>query len=64
MNDELAGLQSAATSLAELTRTITDAADRLLAAGADGAASDLYEVERALRNASRKLTRLLAAPRD
>ncbi len=63
MNDELARLLSAATSLDEITARITDTADRFSADGNDAVAADLFEVERALRNANRRLARVVATMR-
>jgi hypothetical protein len=63
VTDQLSPLQSAATTLRELTERITALADDRLAAGDEGTASDLYEVERALRTASRKLARVTAPRR-
>jgi len=61
--DELPSLSSAATTLRELTARITATAEQRLAEGDEGAAGDLFEVERALRNASRKLERAMAPRR-
>jgi len=63
VNDELARLLSAATSLDEITVRITDTADRFSAEGNDAIAADLFEVERALRNANRRLARVVAGLR-
>ena len=63
MNDERAHLLSAATSLDEITDRITMTAERLSAVGDDNAAADLFEVERTLRNANRRLARVVAAMR-
>jgi len=59
VTDELAALQSAATTLRELTARIAKVAEERLEAGDEGAAGDLIEVERALRNAARKLSRAM-----
>jgi hypothetical protein len=59
VTDELSPLSSAATTLRELTDRITATAEERLAAGDEGAAGDLFEVERALRNAGRKLARAM-----
>jgi len=59
VTDELSPLHSAATTLRELTSRITAVADQRLEAGDEGAAGDLYEVERALRTAARKLARAM-----
>jgi hypothetical protein len=63
MDDDLAPLASAATSLTELTRRILDAADQRLAAGDEAGAADLYEIERSLRQALRRLDTYLSARR-
>ncbi len=63
MTDELARLQSTATSLNELTERITATADAMRDAGDEATATDLYDIERALRHANRKLHRFLAARR-
>lgn len=60
MIDQLARLQSVSASLKDLTDRVTAAADELLAAGDEASATGLYDVERAMRNANRRLTRLLA----
>ncbi len=62
-SDPLAALHSVATTLREMTTRIRAQADDLLADGDEGTASDLYEVERALRTADRKLARILAPRR-
>lgn len=56
MDRDQAELASAATTLEDLTARITATAERLLAAGDEAAAADLFDVERALRNASRRLS--------
>jgi hypothetical protein len=58
--EQLPRLQSVAASLQDLTDRITSTADDLVAAGDEASASDLYEVERAMRTAQRRLTRLLS----
>jgi dienelactone hydrolase len=45
----------------DITQRITATADRLADAGNDAVAADLYEVERALRNANRRLARVVAS---
>ena len=52
-------LSSVATSLQELTQRVEASASALLEAGDESGATDLFEVERALRNAQRKLARVL-----
>jgi hypothetical protein len=51
-------LSSAATSLEELLNRVTEVADDERASGDEGVAHDLYEVERALRTAHRRLSGL------
>jgi hypothetical protein len=63
VNDPRAHLVSCATSLDDVTERITTAADEVSRAGDDALASDLYEVERALRNATRRLARAIASVR-
>jgi hypothetical protein len=60
VNDEQANLLSCATSMDDITQRITATADRMADAGNDAVAADLYEVERALRNANRRLARVVA----
>ena len=55
MSDDRAQLSSVATALGELTSRVTDAADRYQAAEVEDVAAELYEVERALTNAGRRL---------
>ena len=52
---EGAQLSSVATSLDELTKRVTEVADRYKGTDREDVALDLYEVERALVNAGRKL---------
>jgi hypothetical protein len=59
VRDEHAELSSAATLLHDLIERIESAADRLHAAREEAAAAELYEVERALRGANRRLDALL-----
>ena len=58
--EQFSRLQSVSASLADLTERVTSTADELLAAGDEASASGLFEVERAMRNANRRLARLLA----
>jgi len=51
------------TALGELTERLTGVADRYAGTERDDVAIDLYEVERALRGADRRLQRLLQALR-
>jgi len=55
----LAALSSLASSLDELTKRVGGAADEAQTAGAEVMAADLYEIERALATAQRRLARLL-----
>ena len=52
-------LSTIASSLDDLTRRITELADSRAARPDDDVASELYEVERALQHASRRLQRLI-----
>jgi hypothetical protein len=54
-----AALASTATSLDELIRRITTAADDLSGGSDDALAQDLYEVERSLRTGNRRLANVL-----
>ena len=54
-----AELSSLRTAVEELTKRVTDIADRCAADKQDDLASDLYKVERALEDAGRRLTRML-----
>lgn len=56
-----ADLSSVATDLDALVRRVTAAAEGVADDGAEAVASDLYEVERALRSASRRLQQTLRA---
>ena len=56
VDDERATLSSAVTSLDELVARITGVADSMHRAGDESLASDLFEVERSLRMAQRRLT--------
>jgi hypothetical protein len=59
MADAHAALSSVATSLRELTDRVEATAAALMAEGDESGATDLYEVERALRTAQRKLARVV-----
>ena len=50
-----AELSSIATALNELSERITDAADKMLGGPHEGVSVDLYEVDRSLRTARRRL---------
>ncbi|MBU3700742.1 MAG: hypothetical protein FGM58_01670 [Acidimicrobiia bacterium] len=63
MDDLGARLSSATTSLTELVETVSDTAEAVLAAGDESTATDLFEVERALRTALRRLTGVSRRPR-
>jgi hypothetical protein len=54
-----AELSSLTSTLEDVRRRITARADALTAAGDDDAAVDLYEVERSLNSAVRRLSKLL-----
>ena len=54
-----AELSSLTTSLEELVQRITALAEEASAAKRDDVAGELFEVERTLQSASRRLTRLL-----
>jgi len=60
VTSERAQLSSATTSLEELIDRVSSTAESVLASGDESLASDLFEVERSLRTAHR---RLLAASR-
>lgn len=55
-----AELSSLATALQELTQRVTAMAEAATAAKDDSTAHDLFEAERALRAAARRLTKLAA----
>ena len=55
MGDTAAQLSSVRTSLEDLTKRVTDVADGYKGTDRDDVAVELYEVERALLNAGRKL---------
>ena len=59
MDSDLADLTSVATALDELTGRVSEVADRYNATTRDDVATDLYEVERALRSAHRRLTQAI-----
>ena len=59
--DHRASLQSASTTLDELRQRVTAAADGSLSGGDAAGATELYEVERSLRQAARRLHRYLSA---
>jgi hypothetical protein len=55
MEHRRALLSSASSSLEELVARVTESADDLRAGGEEALAHDLYEVERSLRAAQRRL---------
>jgi uncharacterized protein YukE len=59
MDDSRPQLASVATALDELTRRITELADGYSGSASDQLASELYEIERALQQAARRLDRLV-----
>jgi hypothetical protein len=61
VTDERAPLMSASTMLEELRQRVCASADTLRSDGDESGATDLYEVERSLRQAARRLNRYLAA---
>jgi hypothetical protein len=63
METDRAELSALATSVAEVTRRVTAAADRLRGTPRDDIANGLYEVERSLLTAGRKLDRVIRALR-
>ena len=59
METDRAQLASVATALDELTRRITHLADVTSGSEDEHAASELYEIERSLQQAARRLERLV-----
>jgi hypothetical protein len=59
MTSARAALSTVASSLDELTARVTTEADRYAGTERDDIASDLYEIERSLRAAARRLERLI-----
>jgi hypothetical protein len=59
METDRAELSALATSIDEVTRRVTAAADRLRGTPRDDIANGLYEVERSLLTACRKLDRVV-----
>jgi hypothetical protein len=59
MDTDRAELSALATSIDEVTRRVTAAADRLRGTPRDDIANGLYEVERSLLTAGRKLDRVI-----
>lgn len=63
METDRAELTALATTLDDLTARLTSTADRLQGSPRDDVAEGLYEVERSLRTATRKLERVLRTMR-
>jgi hypothetical protein len=63
VSTDQAELSSIAAVLEDMTKRVTSIAERQQAAARDDVASDLYEVERNLRTANRRLAKLLRATR-
>jgi len=63
MENDRAELSALATSLDDLTARVTAAADRLRGTPRDDVADGLYEVERSLLSASRKLDQVVRTMR-
>jgi hypothetical protein len=61
VSDPLGTLQSTSTTLEDLRQRVSATADGLLADGDESGATELFEVERALRQAARRLHRYLAS---
>jgi hypothetical protein len=59
MDDDRAPLAAVATALDELTRRITELADDHQRGTDEQLAAELYEIERALQQAARRLDRLV-----
>ena len=59
MDHERAQLAPVATALDELTRRITDLAESYGGGSDDQVSSELYEIERSLQQAARRLDRLV-----
>lgn len=56
MDDQRAVLSSAVTNLDDLVARVTGLAESMHAAGDESVAADLFEVERSLRMAQRRLS--------
>jgi hypothetical protein len=59
MTSDRAQLSSVSTALEDLTRRITESAERHVGTDDEDIASELYEIERSLRAGSRRLSRLV-----
>ena len=59
MHDDRAQLASVATALDELTDRVTRLAEEMNGAADEQAATELFEIERTLRQAARRLDRLV-----
>jgi len=55
VSNERPALDSAATTIQDLVTRVANTAERFEAAGDEATASDLYDVERSLRAAARRL---------
>ena len=56
MTNDRPALASAATTIDELIKRVSTAAERFESSGDEATASDLYDVERSLRAAARRLS--------
>ena len=59
MHEDRAQLASVATALDELTERVTRLAEEMNVAADEQTAGELYEIERTLRQATRRLDRLV-----
>ncbi len=59
MASDRAQLSSVSTALEDLTRRVTESAERHLDTEEENIASELYEIERSMRAAGRRLSRLV-----
>jgi hypothetical protein len=64
MRADRSALDSAAATIDDLVKRVSDAADRFEHDGEDTIANDLYEVERALEAAARRLHHVVRALDD
>ena len=60
MHDPIPELSSVATALAELSRRVTNLAEEANDDGKDALATDLFEIERGLKGAQRRLAKLVS----
>jgi hypothetical protein len=63
MHDPIPELSSLSTALSELTKRVTAMADDANRDGRDALAIDLFEIERSLSGAQRRLVKLVGSPR-